>query len=149
MSNYSSSDSDSDYGYDLSAEDEGQLSLLADAPAAPLASPPGRSIARTRPAPQAAPSIATIASLETISDGSSRVNDAALDPGFAYAYEPQLLVGDARVPFFDGGRAASVGSQTLADKDRLRSAPEYHTGGGDVSYPDCMYCWSMPLSPTD
>lgn len=132
MAKYSMLDSSSDYDYDLSADDEAQLYQLVDTPTW-IAS--GGATLRTRSTAgpsTGAGSITSAVPPDSVSEDSSRLNDAALDPGFAYAHEPRLLVGDDKVPFYTGGKAPAV-----ADRASLRNSPAYSTVADDVSYPDC------------
>jgi hypothetical protein len=119
MTNNSAQDSDSDYGYDLSAEDEAILFQIADS--------------TSNSTSRAASAIATELASVATSEECGHLNDAALDLGFVHAHEPCLLMGEPKA-LFSCGKTPSLG-----DGSKPRTLPTRLSREDDASYPDCTY----------
>lgn len=119
MANFFSLDSDDEYGYDLSLEDETLLSQLIDNVPAP-ASAPSRN--------PASDSIASDLGIDTVAEEEFRLEDAPAD---ALSYESFARAKTSSRPDRSRRGAAFVSDKKLED---VSPSPNGH---GTVNYPDC------------
>ncbi|KAI8314489.1 Exonuclease V [Colletotrichum sp. SAR11_59] len=121
-------DSDDEYGYDLTLEDESLLSqLITEAPNPASAPPP----------PAAVAALAEDLGIDTVAEEEFRLNDA---PSNALSYEPSAT---AKAPLRSprSRRRAAFGT----DSRKHRAATPPSNGNGVVNYPDL----SKALSKSD
>lgn len=111
-------DSDDEYGYDLTLEDESLLSqLITEAPNPASAPPP----------PAAVAALAEDLGIDTVAEEEFRLNDA---PSNALSYEPSAT---AKAPLRSRSRRrAAFGT----DSRKHRAATPPSNGNGVVNYPD-------------